>query len=219
DFKTLFIGNPIRGKIIKVSKEEGYKILDLNKENPIILISGASQGSKSINQAVLKALPFWREQNWQIIHLTGEKHFNEVKENSKNLLNGSKLKYYCFPYLEDIQYAYVVCSLIISRGGATTLSEITALGIPAVLIPYPYSLDFHQYYNIDFLVRNKAAIMLKEEELNKLPELILELFSNPLRLEELSVNSKLLGKPRAALEISEIIFNFLLKKGEVNEKI
>lgn len=200
-------GNPIRSVINFVDKETGRKNLKLDPIKPVILVVGASQGAKSINNAILKCLQDWKENQWQIIHITGISNFDEVKKEAENILGDkSKLNYQIYPYLDNIEDAYSSADLIISRAGATTISEITVKGIPAILVPYPYAAENHQEYNAKLLEEKEAAIMIKDKDLEKnLKKNIEELLKKPLLLEQMKYNSLKMGKPDAIFNIMKLI--------------
>lgn len=204
--KGVFTGNPVREEILKYSKKDAKNELGLDEEKTTVLISGASQGAKSINDAILKILPEWKENNWQIIHLTGAGNYENVERRSKDLLKNSKLKYVAKDYLDDIYLAYASADLIICRSGATTIAEITLRGLPAVLVPYPFAAENHQYYNALFLEKCGAAVIIEDKNLDRdLKNKVENLLFQKDKLDLMSKSSFGLAKPNALNEIMEEI--------------
>lgn len=203
-------GNPIREIILKTDKYTGLKKLSLKPNKKNLLVFGGSQGSMSINNAMVKLYHYYKDTpNIQIIHITGKKNYKIVLEEIKE--SGIKLETYdnykIIPYLSNMEDAYAVADLIVYRAGATGIAEITAKGLPAILIPYPYAAENHQEYNARNLEKHGAAIVILDEELSSklLIKKIDSLFSDEKRLNEMSRNSRKLGNPSAAENIVNII--------------
>lgn len=191
--KLVITGNPIRKEVLSGSKKRGYLIYGLDFGKPVILILGGSQGAQKINEVLIKALPHLLSR-YQIIHLCGKKNFKEINDKISKI---SKIKnqisnYHLFPNLfgEKIADALASSDLVISRAGSNMLCELAALGKPAILIPYPYASALHQRKNAEIFTKKRAAEMINETDLipDTLIKKIDQLFSNPRKLEELSVN-------------------------------
>ncbi|GAI06309.1 unnamed protein product, partial [marine sediment metagenome] len=138
--KYILTGNPVRPEILEGSKERGFRYFGLEYGRPVILVTGGSQGSRKINEVVVKALPRLLE-NYQVIHLSGEKNLQELRAKIPVLPAGrldiSKKYYKLYPFLPALKMAdaLAIADLVISRAGANVLAEIAALGKPSVLIP------------------------------------------------------------------------------------
>ncbi len=168
--KILFTGNPIRSIIKKTNIEKAKKKIGLEAERFTILIIGGSQGAKSINKHIAKEYKKYLDNNIQIIW--------QIGKNSDNLINGiSSSSIKIFEFINEMDLAYSASDLIISRAGATAISEILFLEKPSILIPYPYSANNHQEINADTLEKKNTAIKVNEEEFKKgkLEEMIFEL--------------------------------------------
>lgn len=195
--KFIWTGNPIRPEIFKAKKQESRKIMGINVNRKCLLITGASQGAKSINRALLKALPEWKNYPWEVIHLTGNKDFNLVNESAPALIEGGVLNYYPYAFLEDMPSAYASADLVVSRAGATTLAEITACGLPAVLVPYPYA-KAHQTANAAWLADLGGAMIIPDEKVEEeLREKIAGLMNNEEILSQMAQSSLKAGRPEA----------------------
>lgn len=204
--KIILTGNPIRQNISE------QKVLNSNTFN--LFIFGGSQGARAINYAVLNILKdFEKIPNLKIYHQTGELDFIKVKKEYE----AYKLNYEIFPYIMDIEKIYSRSNLIISRSGASSISELIATTIPAILIPLPTAADDHQYYNAKYLEDNKACILIEQNKLNSkiLINTITKLVNDKLTLNEIKnnlLNIKNFEQERGLPE--EIIYNTVTcKKG------
>ncbi len=173
--KVVITGNPVRDEILSANRENGLKDFKLNNNKPVLLIMGGSQGAQRINELIGQVLPKFLEK-WQIIHLVGPEHGNQILGNLGALEND----YHVFKFLDGKKMgeALAVATLIVSRSGANSLAEIAALGRPAILIPYPHSAGDHQKINADIYAKNNAAIVLDEKDLT--PEKLLKEINNLL---------------------------------------
>ncbi len=211
--KMLSVGNPLRKEILDGSKEEAKKLFKLTEEQPIILILGGSQGAQRINDILLTILPEILR-NFEIIHQTGQRNFEQVKNEAEIIVTKDFKKYYHpFPFLneEELPHAYQAADLIISRAGAGSIFEIAAIGKPAILVPLPEAAQNHQVKNAYVFAENGAALVI--EEANFTPHFILErikhLFSQPEKLKEMAERTKEFSRPEAAKIIAEYIVTYL----------
>ncbi len=208
--KVVVTGNPVREAILTRSREEGRAALSIAPGRRCILVTGASQGARSINDGILNALASWRDKEWTIIHLTGEKNFEQVKNRAEALVQGAKLDYRCLGFLRNMEEAYAASDLAVCRAGATTLAEITARGIPAILIPYPYSAEAHQEKNAAWLQDNGAGVMIQDAEVNeKLSATVTRLLDDEASLGAMAANCRALGKPDALNDIVNVILEII----------
>lgn len=156
--KIVYTGNPIRGQLTRIDKRRGLDFFGFDEGKFTILVMGGSQGSHRINLEFIKAIS--REPGLQIVHLTGSADYDFVKERYQDLNVKARLS----NFLKDMHYAYSVCDLVISRAGATTISEIIFFNLPAILIPYPYAYA-HQFANAKMLQEKGCALLIKDEDL------------------------------------------------------
>ncbi len=205
--RVQLIGNPIRSEILKAKREEGIKKLDLDKNKFTLLFLGGSQGAHSLNKSGAEAIKLLNKEKIateiQVIFITGRNDVKWVRDFLKSL----EIKSLTFPYLEEIRYAYAASDLVICRSGAGAIAEITALGLPSILIPYPYAAEGHQYKNAKILQEKGAACIIIEKNLTKerLKKLLLDLIGNKPLLEKMSRQSKKLGRPQAARKMAELV--------------
>ena len=198
---TLILGNPQSSKALLV-KEDRKVIedlgLDSNKKTVVIFMG--SLGSQTVNKVILDYFKL-TDGSYQIVYATGKQNYDYV-------INNYERRDYIRVF-ERIDGASVMknSTLLVCRAGATTLAEITALGIPAILVPSPYVPNNHQYFNAKALVDNDAALMIEEKDLtaNKLNKEISDIIDNELKLEKLKENALALGNPQVLEDMIEAI--------------
>jgi UDP-N-acetylglucosamine--N-acetylmuramyl-(pentapeptide) pyrophosphoryl-undecaprenol N-acetylglucosamine transferase len=193
--KTRIVGTPIRREFLEVGTETRQAGLTL-------LILGGSQGARSINRAMIAALPALvaAHPGLRVIHQTGER---DVEEVSSAYRAYPSIQAEIVPFLYDMPRAFRQADLIVSRSGATTVAEITACGKPAVLIPFPHAIHGHQDRNARVLERAGAAQVIVDAHLSGelLAGAISALLARPDRLRAMERCSKSLGQADAAQRI------------------
>jgi UDP-N-acetylglucosamine--N-acetylmuramyl-(pentapeptide) pyrophosphoryl-undecaprenol N-acetylglucosamine transferase len=205
--KTFLTGNPVRKKILAKEAADPHAVFGLEKDRFSILIFGGSLGARTINNAMIGALHYLLDlrQNMQFVHQTGEKDLMNVSEAYK------KLKFHgmVFPFIDQMSDAYSVADLIICRAGATTLSEITAIGKTAILVPYPHAASNHQELNARKLEDMGAAKVVLDRHLTGevMAKMIRELYDNPYKRKEMQKASKAFGRTDAAEKIVDLSKN------------
>ncbi len=202
--KTVFTGNPRASEVAAFSREEGIRRFELDPKAKTILIYGGSRGALRLNQVVTtylenKLLPA----NVNMIYVTGDLYYQEVS----GKLTGRPDQVKLFSYIDDMPAALATTDLAITRSGATTLAEITALGIPAILIPSPNVVDNHQYYNARLLFDQGAAVLIEEKDFDctRLAGEIESLFAAPAKLTEMAEKCKQMGVPDAAERVYRVL--------------
>jgi undecaprenyldiphospho-muramoylpentapeptide beta-N-acetylglucosaminyltransferase len=212
-------GYPARAGLTGWTRQSARQTLGLTGDLPVLLIIGGSKGARSINNAIMAALPDLVEMA-QVIHITGETEWPAVEAKRKELFNTQSPKnadtkigpqkhadrYHAFPYLhEEMGAALMSADLVLSRAGASTLGEYPLFGLPAILVPYPHAWRY-QKVNANYLVQHGAAVILEDANLSDqlLPELK-ELFSQPQKLAAMRLAMQSLSHPEAANEIGRQI--------------
>ncbi len=203
--KVHLTGNPVREKIQKGSYEAGLKLFSLKEELFTILIFGGSRGASSINHAIVEALPYLTElkRDIQFLHQTGEDDYRFVRSAYQDMQFQGTVT----PFIYQMAEAYAVADIVISRAGATTLSEICVTGKPSILIPYPFAASDHQRINAEKLMSMQAAVVVPDSELNgkRLSEEILRLFNDAGLREEMGKRAISFGRPDAARRVADIV--------------
>ena len=165
--KMLFVGNPIRRELLTGDQQEAARLFQLTNEKPVLLILGGSQGAQRVNNIILEILAKLLE-SFEVIHQTGKRNFEQVRKEGKVVVTQDNLRFYHpLPFLTEpeLKHAYATASLVVSRAGSGSIFEISARGIPAVLIPLPESAQNHQLKNaygyaaFDFSKPNAAYII------------------------------------------------------------
>jgi UDP-N-acetylglucosamine--N-acetylmuramyl-(pentapeptide) pyrophosphoryl-undecaprenol N-acetylglucosamine transferase len=201
--KIRFSGNPIRKKIQEcavrsISHEPGA----VTCRRPFTVgIIGGSQGAHAINLAVIQALSRLKDHGCHFIHQTGQSDLQAVQDAYRRHGISSTVQ----PFFQDMTDCYQQADLMICRSGATTVAEITAIGKPAILIPFPHASDNHQELNAGRLVQSQAAEMILESDLSSsaLAERILFLAAHPEMLAQMAFRARQLGNPFAARTIAD----------------
>ncbi len=198
-------GTPIRKDILNTDREEAAKTLKLSPSKKTLLVMGGSQGAKSINEVIIQCLPELEKlsQTLQIIHCTGESDYERVKA----YYSKRKINAFVCGFLDNMGAAYSLADLVICRAGATTIAEVTAVGVPAVFVPYPYASENHQYWNAKAIAEKGGGIIIEEAELT--PQRLLQVTSEILQDDKKRLKmkniSKSLGKPDATAVIVNLI--------------
>ena len=179
----IFLGNPVRSEILDVKRN--VRSYSEYSKNPRILILGGSQGARSINYSmpdVVQKLSL--KMDIEIMHQTGEYDYVKISEMYKE--NGFSAD--VFPFIQDMAKAYEWADLVIGRSGAMTVSELSAIGMPSILIPYPHAMDNHQLFNARFLEQKKATAIIYDEEVKSehFIETIERIFSQDRILKDMS---------------------------------
>ena len=197
--KTVRTGNPIRESILDLL---GKKSAEGTSEKPTLLVLGGSQGAQMVNRLVMEAFLLEDQElssKFHLIHQTGMQDAANVLE----AYTRAGIKAEVQPFFTEMDKVYARADLLVSRAGATTLSEIAALGKPAILIPYPYAADDHQTKNGEYYVQGGGALLYQEKELSAmiLAQCIDDLICNPERLVKMGNAMKKLSFPDAATKI------------------
>ncbi|MDA8236155.1 MAG: undecaprenyldiphospho-muramoylpentapeptide beta-N-acetylglucosaminyltransferase [Clostridia bacterium] len=203
-------GLPIRPEVLAAEKEKGRANLGLDKDKFLVLVTGGSRGARSINKAMVEVHKWFAGRpEVQILHITGQSGYEDtlVQLEKEGITLTPKGNSIIKPYLYNMEDALAAADLIICRAGATTLAEVTARGIPAVLIPYPYAAENHQEHNARSLENHGAAIVILDKDLMgySLLQTLEALLDAPPRLQAMAVNSLKLGKPAALDEILDMV--------------
>jgi UDP-N-acetylglucosamine--N-acetylmuramyl-(pentapeptide) pyrophosphoryl-undecaprenol N-acetylglucosamine transferase len=207
-------GCPIRPAFAKAAPEKGYRTFKLDPDKHTLLITGASQGARSINAAVMELVDLWRvAKDWQIIHLTGPADLDICRAKYEEC--GVAVR--ALAYTEHMAYCMAIADLVISRAGAGTLAEITAMGKPSVLMPYPFDRKQHQLANAKVLVKNHAAVLVLDsndakDNAARLQEELRDLMRSEERRRTLGRRAGALGRIDAAEVIARELFELASRR-------
>ncbi len=197
-------GLPIRQEFFQVTPQAARQSLGL-KENLFTLIAfGGSRGAATINRAMLEAIDQLQDQAMQIIWITGLDNYEEINRQAQDRLKRDcTAKMRILPYMNNIEKAMAASHLAVCRAGASTLAELAVLGLPAILVPYPYAADNHQEKNARALMEKKAVTMVIDEFLDgdTLVKTITTLRTDPDRLNAMCRQMLQEAKPQALDDI------------------
>ena len=203
--KNVFLtGNPRSEeaiKALKINKSE----LGLSPNKKLVMIVMGSLGSMTINNELLKIVPEFKNKKYEVILVTGNNYYDKYKDISVP----SNVK--IVPFLNNMLNVLKCVDLIVTRAGASTIAEITALGIPSILVPSPYVANNHQYYNALELVEDKASLLLEEKDFKcqKLLETIDYVLDNRVLYIDMKKNAEKIGKDSSSEEIYKVIKNII----------
>ncbi len=215
--KIVKTGNPVRQNIIApdIDRQAAYDYFRLERDKKTILVVGGSLGAKTINDSIARHIDKLLQTDCQIVWQTGKNYFAAIKAkiseqgikftiDSANPLYAKRM--FVSDFISQMDYAYNVADLVISRAGASSVSELCLLGKPAILVPSPNVAENHQYHNAMALVAKNAALLVEDAEAvdNLLPQ-ALQIVADDSRLRELSANIRQLALPNSAQAIAEVI--------------
>jgi UDP-N-acetylglucosamine--N-acetylmuramyl-(pentapeptide) pyrophosphoryl-undecaprenol N-acetylglucosamine transferase len=224
--KISVVGCPLRSGFLEPHPEAAIKDLGLDPNKKVLLITGASSGSASINEAVgrlLDQLAGYAD-SWQIVHLTGLENYETVLERYKE----ARISHKVVAYYEGMPDLFAAADLVIGRSGAVSVAEYAAAGVPSICMPYPHHKDLHQYRNAGKLVEVGAAIIVDDlpdvqDRTEWLWEELETLMKDDLTRQEMSEACKLVARPHAAeaiatrlLELSGTKHETRISKSETN---
>jgi UDP-N-acetylglucosamine--N-acetylmuramyl-(pentapeptide) pyrophosphoryl-undecaprenol N-acetylglucosamine transferase len=177
-----------------------------------LLVFGGSQGARHLNQATLDALRLLgpAATNLAITHQTGTSDVEDVRAGYASL----GLDACVVPFIDDMGAAYAAADLVLARAGAMTCAEVTAIGLPSVLVPYPHAADDHQRRNAEVLLKAGAAELILDPELTgeRLAACIERLVADPVRREAMAAQARGLGRPDAAERVADECQRWMLEK-------
>ena len=184
--KLLITGNPVRSVIAdsSIKKEEAITFFGLKQDKPTVLIVGGSLGAKSINEALVGSLEKIEKAGLQLIWQTGKTNADKYKQAA----NGND-SIWINEFITRMEMAYAAADVVISRSGAMAVTELCVVGKPSIFVPYPFAAEDHQTANAMALVEKKAALLVKDSEVNdRLIETLIALSTDEALKSELKTN-------------------------------
>ncbi|WP_043933421.1 undecaprenyldiphospho-muramoylpentapeptide beta-N-acetylglucosaminyltransferase [Bacillus sp. EB01] len=210
--KVVFTGNPRASEVLGRDGIKGRLSTGLKLGMPAVLIFGGSRGARPINEAVVQSLGEFASKPYQVLYVTGDVHYEDVRKEAELL--GSPDNVIIKPFIHNMPDVLAGVDLVVSRAGATTLAELTSLGIPAILIPSPYVTDNHQEKNALSLSDKGAAELLAEKELSgkKLVSTIDSITLNKEKLTAMAKEARKLGVQDAAERLYKVMRDLVSQK-------
>jgi UDP-N-acetylglucosamine--N-acetylmuramyl-(pentapeptide) pyrophosphoryl-undecaprenol N-acetylglucosamine transferase len=192
-------GVPVRASLLQLpSRDDATARLGLDPQRKTLLAFGGSQGARSLNDALIalaanRALP----NGWQLLHVTGERDYERVRR-------AQQAGVAVYAYLDDPADAFAAADMVLARAGASTLAEIAAVGVPAILVPYPHASEAHQHANADALAETGAAIVVDDAALGQRLGPILQEICGPERLASMRASAGRTRHDAAAAIVARI---------------
>ena len=203
--KIILTGNPVRQNLTSGIKNQNSKIKNL-------LIIGGSLGARTINEAVLAGLPQLKAAGIHVVWQTGKTYYEKIQSSISNLQSPIEKWLEVQPFLADMPDRYANADLVISRAGASSISELCLLGKPAILVPSPNVAEDHQTHNAMALVNKEAAVLVRDAEAAEmLIPTALKLIQNDKQLTLLHTNILRLAQPDSARRIAEEVIKIAKK--------
>ncbi|WP_314355009.1 undecaprenyldiphospho-muramoylpentapeptide beta-N-acetylglucosaminyltransferase [uncultured Granulicatella sp.] len=209
--KVVLTGNPRGQEVVEIKKNPEYLAsIGVQTNLPIVVIFGGSRGSERMNEVFVEALEGFADKNYHVIMVTGEVHYDKINNQITNL-EKSLPNVSVFPYIKDMPQLFQNVDLVVCRSGATTLTELTALGLASILIPSPYVTNNHQEANARSLVDQGAASMILEKELNAQTMLaeIEHILLDSHKKEAMATSAKKMGITDASSRLTSMIHEML----------
>lgn len=208
--KTVLLGNPRASVVSHQKLHDIHELYHIEPQRKTVVIVMGSLGSSSVNEMMKDALRIMQNDDYDVIYVTGQNFYDSMKNDLSQLNSHIHL----VPYIDDMPSLISSCDLIVSRAGATTLAEITALSCASLLIPSPYVVANHQEYNAKELVDAKAAMWILEKDLDTYTfvEKVRYLLEHDDVREEMKKNAGQLGKPHACEDIYQEMLDTLERK-------
>lgn len=217
--RSVVTGNPVREEILRVDQErealaaEARRSLDLEEGRRTVAVFGGSQGALRIDRAVVAAVPFLRERSdLQLLVLTGPAHHDLVRE---GIGDAGKLVVRTLPFLERMELAYSVADLVVGRAGATSIAEVTACGLPSILVPYPHATGRHQDANARAVETVGGAVITPDASLSGpvLAAAITKVLDEDRLLKEMADRARAWGRRDAAAALTRVVADAATEEG------
>jgi UDP-N-acetylglucosamine--N-acetylmuramyl-(pentapeptide) pyrophosphoryl-undecaprenol N-acetylglucosamine transferase len=203
--KMILTGNPVRQDLIAIDskREEAIKFFNLDPSKKTLLVLGGSLGARRVNQLIEKELDFFDSQNIQIIWQCGKFYLGEYKKYDSNNVQ-------VLAFIDRMDLVYAAADFVISRAGASSVSELSIVGKPVLFIPSPNVAEDHQTKNAKSIVDKNGALMIKESELDEnFNTIFSDLVTNENLQKQLSENIKKLAKVNATKDIVDEIVKLI----------
>jgi UDP-N-acetylglucosamine--N-acetylmuramyl-(pentapeptide) pyrophosphoryl-undecaprenol N-acetylglucosamine transferase len=212
------IGNPVQQRLrdldLVARRGDGRVRLGLDPRRTTLLAFGGSQGARSINGALAAAAAAWQALGLQVLHVTGPSGYDAALEAWRSAgvdPEAERSDVRVIAFLDDMADAYAAADLVVARAGATTIAELTVLGLPSVLVPYPHATADHQRGNAESLVAAGAAVLLDEADLTAgtLAEAVAPIVKDVERAGAMSLAARSWARPHAAEALARLALQVL----------
>ncbi len=215
--KAAVTGNPVRSEMLELDQDarraEARSHFGLSPDVPTLLVFGGSQGARSINQAIVDTYGRWTQPSrLQILHAAGQNLYREAAagwEQARRTGGGPKVR--CVDFIDDMAAAYAAADVVLCRSGATSIAELTVLGKPALLVPYPHATADHQLHNGRALEQAGGAVVVEDRHLDA-PHIVAAVepwLVDPAAREEVAAASRAFGRRDAATNVARLVLDLV----------
>ena len=207
--KIIKTGNPVRKDVVssKLSQEDAKRELGFNPNRPLVVVVGGSLGARTINDSMKLAVRDMLKSGASVLWQTGKLYADECQKAIADINNENLI---ATAFVGRMDLVYRGADLVVSRAGASTISEIQLAGVPAVLVPSPNVAEDHQRKNAEALAQRGAAVMILDRECaEKLPRVVTEMLRDPKKREELGANARKMALENADEKIVDEILKII----------
>lgn len=201
--KTTVVGYPVRADFWEIDRAAARRRLGVGPAERLLLVTAGSLGARAINEAVWAALPRLLGE-CVVVHVTGPDDERRAREVRERLPEPERSRYAVYGYMPDLPAAMVAADLVVARAGASALGEMPAAGVPSILVPGEYE-GWSQAPNAEYMAAAGAAVVLRNAELDRLGETVLDLLRDDERLRRMREAARALARPGAARDIALIV--------------
>jgi len=215
--RCVVTGNPVRADVLDLDRDarraEARAAFGLEPDTLTLLVFGGSQGARSINQAIVEAHALWGERDLQVLHAAGRNGYAAAARGWEQARathpDGPHVK--LVEFIEDMAAAYAAADLVICRAGATSIAELTVLGIPALLVPYPHATGDHQRENAHALARAGGAVVVDDDDVSgrTLVDALSPVVDDAARYADLARGARAFGRPDAAENVARLVLQLV----------
>jgi UDP-N-acetylglucosamine--N-acetylmuramyl-(pentapeptide) pyrophosphoryl-undecaprenol N-acetylglucosamine transferase len=208
--KVVLTGNPVRKDITELTnkRDTGLSHFGLRADRPVLLVLGGSLGARTLNDSMILNIQKLIDAQVQVLWQCGKFYHAEMQNKLSQVPQNDLVK--LFEFLKEMDLAYAVADVVISRAGALSVSELSIAGKPTIFVPSPNVAEDHQTKNAQAMVENKAAVLVKDVEAREvLIDRAIELLKDEEKKAQLSKNIKAMAKPNAANEIVDEIVKLI----------
>jgi UDP-N-acetylglucosamine--N-acetylmuramyl-(pentapeptide) pyrophosphoryl-undecaprenol N-acetylglucosamine transferase len=208
--RAIVTGNPVRRSVLEADRGAGRASFGVGADETLLLVFGGSRGARHLNTAIVNLYSTLRVvKGLRIVQIAGPAEADTVRESLSAAASGVPPWWTVLDYVEGMGDLLAAADLVVCRSGATTLAEVSALGRPTVLVPYPYATDDHQTHNAEPFLHAGASLVFADADLDTpaFGESLVSLLQDTGRREEMSRAASTLGRPDAAEAVLEVVMD------------
>jgi len=205
--RAVLTGNPVRSEVLAATRSKGRDLLGVSEQATLLLVFGGSRGARHLNSAIVTlAARLAQVEGVKIALVAGPSETASVTHALQGAPHSVRDALSVFDYVSDMGSAIAAADLVVARAGATSIAELTALGAPCVLVPYPFATDDHQTTNAAAMVAHGAAVLVSDAELDdeRFGDELVSLLEDRDRRATMSAASRGLGRPDAGARVAEL---------------